>query len=327
VASDLIRIVDIAVPRLDPGASARLTVTLDTSRRGVFELSGLDAFLEDPVGLSSRRATVGGAARLTVFPRIEPLDDLVPFAGFNPRFETTRSTVTRLGSGLSTVRRYDEGDDLRLVHWKTTARVGELMVREGGDPEAPESRSTTVVLDTRQSVHGEESFDAAVGVATSVLGSGFAVGSTARLVTTGGIDVRAANDPWRFEELLYELATVHPGKETNVSAAVRLVEADETPGVLVIVTADELDEDLEDIVAVHPAGNAILVLTGSTPVPPRGLRGVVVVCVSPGAALRPAWAAALDPGRAGRTGPSDSARGAPGGGPAAGEPDVAMSRR
>jgi uncharacterized protein (DUF58 family) len=313
------------VPKLDPGASARLTVNLDTSRRGVFELSGLDAFLEDPVGLASRRATVGGAARLTVFPRIEPLDDLVPFAGFNPRFETTRSTVTRLGSGQATVRRYDDGDDLRLVHWKTTARVGELMVREGGDPEAPESRSTTVVLDTRQSVHTEESFDPAVGVATSVLGSGFAVGSTARLVTTGGVDVRAANDPWRFEELLYELATVHPGNETNVLAAVRLLEADETPGVLVIVTANNLDEDLEDLVALHPAGNAILVLTGQSPVRPERLRGVTVVCVAPGAALRPAWAAALDPAHAIRTLASDFAQRTRGG--AVEDRDAEMSRR
>ena len=297
-APDLIRIADIAVPQLEPGVSARLTVALDTSHRGVFELSGLDAFLEDPVGLASHRSTVGGPARITVFPRIEPLDDLVPFAGFNPRYELTRSTVTRLSSGLATVRNYADGDDLRLVHWKTTARVGELMVREGGDPESPESRSTTVVLDTRQKVHSEASFEPAVEVATSVLGSGFAVGSTARLVTTGGIDVRAANDPWRFEELLYELATVHPGRETNVLSAVQLVEGDEAPGVLVVVTANQLDEGLEDVLAVHPVGHAILVFTGSSPVLPRGLSGLVVVCVPPGSALRPAWATTLDPARA-----------------------------
>jgi uncharacterized protein (DUF58 family) len=298
-AADLIRIADIAVPRLEPGASARLTVALDTSRRGVFELSGLDASLEDPVGLASRKSTVGGPARLTVFPRIEPLDDLVPFAGFNPRYEMTRSTVTRLSRGLSTVRRYDDGDDLRLVHWKTTARVGELMVREGGDPESPESRSTTVVLDTRQTVHSEATFEPAVAVATSVLGSGFAVGSTARLVTTGGIDVRAANEPRDFEELLYELATVHPGKETNVRSAVDLIEDDEAPGVLVIVTANQLDEGLEDVISLHPVGHAIVVLTGGSPVAPLGLDGVHVVHVPPGAALRPAWAASLDPARAG----------------------------
>jgi uncharacterized protein (DUF58 family) len=298
-APDQIRIADVAVPQLEPGVSARLTVALDTSRRGVFELSGLDALLEDPVGLASRRSTVGGPARLTVFPRIDPLDDLVPFAGFNPRFELTRSTVTRLSSGLSTVRRYDDGDDLRLVHWKTTARVGELMVREGGDPESPESRSTTVVLDTRGTVHTDATFELAVGVATSVLGSGFAVGSTARLVTTGGIDVRAANDPRHFEELLYELATVHPGKETNVRSAVQLVVGDEAPGVLVVVTAERLDEGLEDLISLHPVGHAIVVLTGLSPVPPRGLSGVHVVCVPPGAALRPAWAASLDPAKAG----------------------------
>ncbi|HEV2360701.1 MAG TPA: DUF58 domain-containing protein, partial [Acidimicrobiales bacterium] len=287
---------EVALPRLNAGEAARLVLMLDTSRRGVYELAGLEAVIEDPLGLARRSPKLGGEARLTVFPPVDNLADLIPFAGWNPRYESTRSTVSRLGSGLSSFRKYSDGDDLRLVHWKTSARVGELVVREGGEPEAPESQSTTVVLDTRRSSHTEATFEQAVYAATSVLDSGFAVGSTARLVTTIGHDVRASSDdPWQFEELLVELARVHPTRETSLETAAHAIELDNEPGVLVYVTASLDDTGVDHVLGGR--GNRIIVVTGDGARGPKSHDGIPVVYAPPGVQVRPAWAAALDPGR------------------------------
>jgi uncharacterized protein (DUF58 family) len=97
------------------------------------------------------------------------------------------------GEDDAATREYRYGDDLRRVHWRSTARVGELMVRR---EEQPWESRATVVLDTRAVAHRGEgptaSFEWAVSTAASIAlhlrGNGYKL----RLVTDSGVDVDAS---------------------------------------------------------------------------------------------------------------------------------------
>ena len=75
-----------------------------------------------------------------------------------------RATVDPL-SGFVSLREYVPGDDPRLIHWPTTARVGTLMVREHVEVRRPEF---TVVLDTAAHVATADDFEEMVDVAASI---------------------------------------------------------------------------------------------------------------------------------------------------------------
>ncbi len=293
-----LQLAGMAIPVLEPGEVARADLPVDTSHRGVFESPRLEAVVEDPVGLICRRNRVGGEVRLTVLPKVVSLQDLAPFLGFNPRLESTRSTAIHLGTGYSSFRRYDEGDDLRLVHWKTSARVGELMVREGGDPEAPETRSTTVLLDTRQGVYEGEGFEEAVSAAASSLVSGFLIGSAVRLVTSAGADIRAGRDPWHLEETLVALASVETERDEGLRRARRALAADDLPGILVVVTGARHGDDMADLMSGQ-LGPVLVVMIGDSPAGSARTvpADVPLVRVRPGEALFDAWSRGLEAAR------------------------------
>ena len=67
---------------------------------------------------------------------------------------------------LRALRPYVPGDELRHLHWKATARTGQLIVREYVDPAQP---WCVVVLDTRRDVLDADAFEAAVEIVASVL--------------------------------------------------------------------------------------------------------------------------------------------------------------
>ena len=122
------------MPRLDRGDRAQVTFDLPTERRGLIDAGAYEAAIADPLGLARRRARrPAGRPAVSCCPassRSRPWCQRGS-AGSGPR------APGRLRSGSSRAARCfgatQQGDDLRRVHWRTTARVGELMVREGGD--------------------------------------------------------------------------------------------------------------------------------------------------------------------------------------------------
>ena len=75
------------------------------------------------------------------------------------------------------LREYVAGDDLRLVHWRSSARTGELVVRQD---EQPRPQATAVVLDLRRTAHAGLSLERAVSVAASVVLAGRRAGQEVR---------------------------------------------------------------------------------------------------------------------------------------------------
>src|SRR3954467_9700384 len=125
--------------------------------------------VSDPFGLVELGRAFRSTATLTVTPRTAPLPP-IPLGGAWTGSGDNRPRAFAMGSAEDvTVREYRNGDDLRRVHWRSTARVGELMVRR---EEQPWESRATVVLDTRARAHRGEgpaaSFEWAVAATASV---------------------------------------------------------------------------------------------------------------------------------------------------------------
>jgi uncharacterized protein (DUF58 family) len=175
------------------------------------------------------------------------------------------------------LRRYAEGDDLRRVHWSTTARVGELMVRDGDDGDDPGRIATTVLLDAGDDATPADELDRAVEVAASVLSavadeSNAPTSGAYRLLTTTDLDTGGQRGHDSLQNVLIALAgiaaapTPSPGR---FSAAVERLGRSDHDEVLVIVGAfGERPPDpevLEDLARAYSAVVLVLVSAASSP--------------------------------------------------------------
>ncbi|AYF98555.1 DUF58 domain-containing protein [Protaetiibacter intestinalis] len=117
-------------------------------RRGLFPIGPLVVEYADPFGMVRALTAIGGVDRLTVVPAVVDLPDGGPVLIDG---DGTAQLVQRRAVGndddLST-REYRFGDALRRVHWRASARHGELMVRQEEHRSHPDAR---IVIDTRLS--------------------------------------------------------------------------------------------------------------------------------------------------------------------------------
>jgi uncharacterized protein (DUF58 family) len=123
------------VLNLAPGERLRLRRELVLPRRGHYDCRPLKAVSSYPFGLVRQEAELAGADRLTVLPRLGTLHGgrLRRWLAHTGRpDERARRTRRRLGLEVEFhgLRAFRPGDSPRWIHWRTTARSGELMVRE-----------------------------------------------------------------------------------------------------------------------------------------------------------------------------------------------------
>ncbi|MFG3702484.1 DUF58 domain-containing protein [Micromonospora sp. NPDC047620] len=164
------RSVPVPLLRLRPGRDTTVRYDVPTSRRGVVPVGPLRVTRRDPLGLVALARPYGGTLPVWVHPRIHPLHAVPTGAG-----RSLDGRVDKVPHGSITfdsLREYVVGDELRRVHWRTSARVGELMVRENVDTSLPR---IVVLLDNRAVAHPErvdgvaESFESACEAAASVV--------------------------------------------------------------------------------------------------------------------------------------------------------------
>ena len=117
-------------------------------RRGLFPIGPFVVEYEDPFGMVNAVLAVGEADRLVVVPDVVELPPGGPTLADG---EGTAQLVQRRITGNDddlTTREYRPGDALRRVHWRASARHGELMVRQEEHRSHPDAR---IIVDTRQS--------------------------------------------------------------------------------------------------------------------------------------------------------------------------------
>ena len=163
--------------------------------RGRHEVGPMQVRVTDPFGLVELGRAFQTTSFLTVTPRTVPLPPIrISGSSHGSGEQRPRSFATGSAEDV-TVREYRRGDDLRRVHWPSSARVGELMVRR---EEQPWQSRATVVVDNRASAHrgqgAASSLEAAVSVAASVAVHLAHRGYQVRLVTADPGDHAAWHD-------------------------------------------------------------------------------------------------------------------------------------
>ncbi|XVV15153.1 DUF58 domain-containing protein [Actinoplanes sp. CA-131856] len=162
--------VPVPLLRLRPGRDTTVDYPVPTSRRGVVPVGPLRVTRGDPLALVTLSRTYGGIAHVWVHPRIHLLR-AVP-AGMARSLDGRVDNVPQGTITFDTLREYVIGDEMRRVHWRSSAKVGELMVREQLDTSEP---TIVVLLDDRAVAHPEvrdgvaESFEAACEAAASIV--------------------------------------------------------------------------------------------------------------------------------------------------------------
>jgi uncharacterized protein (DUF58 family) len=155
--------------------------TLKALRRGRYAFAEVRAVIEDAFGLQRTEVPLGSASTLLVYPRLVELERLFSEGG---TFAQDGRLLLRRPSGfdLHSVREYEQGESLRKVHWRSTAKRGELMVKELED--APRDE-VAVLLDAEGGHAGPEAFDMQVRAAGSLLLAQVRRGRRAVLLVNG----------------------------------------------------------------------------------------------------------------------------------------------
>jgi uncharacterized protein (DUF58 family) len=226
------------VERLGGRATAALHYRISGARRGRHLLGPLRLRLVDPFGLVERTVAGVDTAPLLVVPRVRPLGRGGPAGGHGGGGEGARRSLAVHGGDDVSSRQYRHGDDLRKVHWRATARTGELMVRL---EERPWRSQATLFLDARARGHlvvrreagarrpgppgdpcpPQDSLEWLVEAAASIGSSLAGRGSVLRTVTDSG-ELRPSGGRGGLtpQELLERLALVRPSRVTGLGPAI-----------------------------------------------------------------------------------------------------------
>jgi len=291
---------DLLVAPLERGERAVAAYRLPTDRRGLIEVGPLDVVVEDPFGLTRLATAAAPKLAVTVYPRVDPIDPLPYTTGHDPLAGARQpNSLGRTGEDFYALRPYVVGDDLRRVHWPSSARHDELLVRQ---QELPWQGRTTVLLDVRRSAHVGESLEVAVSAAASIVAATARRRDLIRLVTTAGSDSDFAPGNDHVDAIMEHLAVVPASQGASLRRTVELLARRSTGGALVALVPEVPEEDLRAIASLRGRyGSVTTVLIdrsasepGAPPSPPPALPVLRVTGAVP---FRQAWEAHLAAGR------------------------------
>ena len=253
---------------LGAGEEARAAYRFPTDRRGRFEIGPLRATLTDPFGLVSASHRVLGTEQVIVYPRVHEIVPPPDIGGLDLDRDhpAVRPRVESSGDFM-TLRDYAPGDDLRHVHWRSTARRGHLMMRQN---ETRRRAPVLLMLDVRPPTHDRASFERAVEAVASIATALDRAGRPFEVACSTGANVGA---PGRrhLAHIMDELAIVEPhGADRLVIASTR-----RRSSALIAVTGRLLTTDSASLgMLVRDGGLLVMVPTAdqSAPVTARARR-------------------------------------------------------
>lgn len=172
---------DLVVPR--DGRTLRMSYSMRNVPRGRYRFGEAEVSVEDPFGLSRRDQHLPDTGTLLVYPRLTKLASLFSERGLRSHGAGRVLLRRPAGFELHSVREYQDGESLRRVHWPSTARRRQLMVKELEDSPRDE---IVVVIDAQTGFAAgtppNSSFDAQVRAAGSILWTHARRGRNARLL-------------------------------------------------------------------------------------------------------------------------------------------------
>ncbi|MHB1536460.1 MAG: DUF58 domain-containing protein [Acidimicrobiales bacterium] len=271
---------------LEPGEGLASTYRLQTGCRGVFDVGPLVVTLGDPLGLARKERVVAPASRLCVHPPVEVIRPPLAAWGMDRPAATGSLMLGPSGEEFFAVREYRSGDDLRRVHWASTARLDRLMIRQD---ETLWRGQCSVVVDLRAGGDGPGALEAGLSAAASVADAALAAGIPVQLVTTAGVDTASGGSPLQRARILDELAAAEVHPFAPLAELVRPGQVDHG-GAVVFVTGNHASAaDLSAASRLAPAGAVTVVLVGDGPARAGAPSGGPVVTIRPGERFGAAW--------------------------------------
>ncbi|MBQ1017522.1 DUF58 domain-containing protein [Micromonospora sp. D93] len=295
------RTVPVPVLRLRPGRDTEVRYDVPTDRRGVVPVGPLRVTRRDPLGLVALARPYGAAVPVWVHPRIHPLTAVPRGAGRS--LDGRVDGVPHGSITFDSLREYVVGDELRRVHWRTSARVGELMVRENVDTSMPR---LVVLLDNRVAGHPQrvggvaESFESACEAAASIVTAAHRADVPVLLLLVAAEPA----EPTKPAEVtgpdgeadgplgpLDRLAAAELSDDGDaVRAATTRLRQDRLGDTLIFLTGPGGRDELGHVGALRGAYPSVVVAVfGAAEPTPPGTAGLVVVDAADGAQFAAEW--------------------------------------
>ncbi|MEA2434513.1 MAG: hypothetical protein QOG54_1970 [Actinomycetota bacterium] len=197
---------------VEPEGRREVSYQVVAHQRGLYEVGPLSARMVDPFSLAQLGARVAPSTTLMVHPKIEKLT--LPQDQGEKR-SAQSSALRQLSGGRGeefyTLREYAQGDDLRKVHWASTAKRGRYMIRQ---EETPWHTRATVVIDDRRWAHDRfgdsSSFERAVEAAASVLSLYQSAGYGFRLIGVHSAILSSGRGVGQMHQCLDHLSMLRP---------------------------------------------------------------------------------------------------------------------
>lgn len=258
----------VVLPPLRPRESAEVSYRLLTTRRGRFAVGPARLHSAEPFGLVERTWEATSRDDLLVRPVVHPLASVLPVRRTGRGGDSDLGGAGVVGDPDLSVREYRDGDDLRRVHWPTTARRGEMMVRPD---QHPQDHNAAVLLDCRadgQRGRDEGStLELLVSAAASVVVYAAELGQRVVLLGDGEDVVAGSHDSAHrddadddpVEDALDRLAVVRPtGPDTLAQAVEQLPHVH--PSTVVALLGEVGPDDVEVLAgSARDAARAALV--------------------------------------------------------------------
>jgi len=231
------------VDRLAPGASVELSYEVKSALRGRFAIGPLRLKLSDPFGLVERSRGFAATDILTFVPVVHPLPGVGLGGAYSTGGESSSRSVSIQGEDDAATREFRSGDDLRKVHWRSTARIGKLMVRR---EEQPWQTRSAMLLDTRGTAHRGEgmsgSFEWSVSAAASIGDHLTRLGYSLRLFTDGG-EIHGVSGLAARDALLDQLAVIRTSTLRTLDHGISELRLAGEDGLLVCVLGEATPDD------------------------------------------------------------------------------------
>ena len=261
--------------RVEPKGVREVSYPVRADVRGRYRIGPLSVRLTDPFGLVELTRSFASTDDLVVTPVVAPLPPVRLGGDWAGGGDAAARSVAVSGSDDAAPREYRHGDDLRKVHWRSTARVGELMVRR---EEQPFQSRATLLLDSRTVAHRgdgpgssfEWSVSAVASIAVALARTGFAL----RLLADNGLELVPASVPTTEGALLDALAAVGPSRGESIDPATERLRRGGVDGILVAVLGSLRADDAERLSRLrHGSAACIAVLVDTETWTPSTARG------------------------------------------------------
>ena len=247
--------------KIEPRGVRDVTYPVRADTRGRYSVGPLAVRLTDPCGLCELTRDFASMDDLIVTPVVADLPYVRHGGDWAGGGAARSRSVAASGSDDAATREYRHGDDLRKVHWRSTARVGELMVRR---EEQPFQSRATLLLDGRLNAHRGDgpgsSYEYAVSAIASIAVNLARAGFLLRLVAETGEDMGPPHVPLTEGVVLDSLALVEPSRGHSLApAAARLRSG--IDGIMIAVLGALDADDAEKIARLRVgAGTCIAVV-------------------------------------------------------------------